>query len=179
MSNKSKEIAMDSQVKEQEFSEEQTKNQIRLHEEDFLQGLLLAAEYKDDESELVPIEINRSDKLLFSFRIRPLGESEYDECKKRHTRYVRNKQLGIRLPEDTNSVKYRCELIYHATVEEDRNKLWDNKLAWEKLNAKGGYIFSGIDVIEHVLKAGEKDRVVAEIDRISAYDSNLEEVAKN
>jgi len=169
----------DIQIEEKEFTVEETKNQMRMLEEDLLMGLIEAADYKEDENELVPIEIIRNDKLLFKFHIRPLGEEDYDACKKKHTKYVRNKQLGIKLPEDTNSVRYRCELIYRATALDDRNALWDNKAAWNAFNSKSKPVVCGLDVIEHALKAGEKDRIVAEIDRISAYDSNLEEVAKN
>lgn len=83
------------------------------------------------------------------------------------------------MPEDTNAVKYRDALIYQATVEEDRAKLWDNKKAWEVMRDKGLQIMNGLDVIEYSLKAGEKDAVIDEIDKLSGYGSNLEEVVKN
>lgn len=38
---------------------------------------------------------------------------------------------------------------------------------------------NGLDVIEYSLKAGEKDKVLEAIDKLSGYDDNLEEVAKN
>ena len=40
---------------------------------------------------------------------------------------------------------------------------------------------TGADVIDYVLLAGEKDRIIETIDSISGFDtdSNLEEVAKN
>ena len=83
------------------------------------------------------------------------------------------------MPEDTNAVKYRDALIYQATVEEDRAKFWDNKKAWEVMRDKGLQIMNGLDVIEYSLKAGEKDAVIDEIDKLSGYGSNLEEVVKN
>ena len=125
------------------------------------------------------IEIIRDKKLYFAFDIRPLAEDEYDRCKKKWTKYVRNKQFGMKLPEETNNVKYRASLIHTATVEADRDKLWDNKKVWEALRAKGLQIMNGLDVIEYCLKAGEKDKVLECIDALSGYDSNLEEVAKN
>ncbi len=85
----------------------------------------------------------------------------------------------MKLPEETNSTRYRSQLIYMATVDEDREKLWDNKQIWEALRKRGFQIMNGLDVIEYSLKAGEKDRVLEVIDEISGYDSNLEEVAKN
>ena len=35
-----------------------------------------------------------------------------------------NKQIGIKFAEETDNAKFRSSLIYHATVEEDRTKLW-------------------------------------------------------
>lgn len=166
------------QVEDREFTQEETNNQMRVFEEDFVQGLIAAADFKTDETQKV--EIIRNGNVYFAFTIRALGESEYDKCKTKHTKYVRNKQLGIKLPEDTNTVKYRCALIYEATVQGDRDKLWDNKKVWDALNTKGCQIMNGLDVIEYSLKSGEKDKVIEYIDKLSGYeDSNLEEVAKN
>ena len=158
------------QVEEREFTEEQTKTQLRMFEGDFIKGLIAAADYKTEETQR--IEIIRNGVLFFAFNIRALGEEEYNKCKTKHTKYVRNKQLGIKLPEDTNTVKYRSAIIYEATAKEDRDKLWDNKSVWDALN--------GLDVIEYTLKSGEKDKIIEAIDKLSGYDSNnLEEVAKN
>lgn len=147
------------------------------NEQDILRGLLEAAE--DRKKETVTIEIARNGKVYFRFRIRPLTEREYNKCRDEATKYVRNKQLGgIKMPEDTDISRYRSYLIYQATVEEDRKKLWDNKAAWEQLN-----VLNGPDLIEVVLKAGEKDAIVQKIDEISGYkyfeDGELEEIAKN
>lgn len=164
-------------VQEIELNEEERKNQIRLQEEDWIQGLIEAANYISEDTQ--HIEIAREGRVYFAFDIRPLSEDEYDRCKRKHTKYVRNKQFGMKLPEETNSVKYRDALIYTATVEADRAKLWDNKKVWEILRDKGLQIMNGLDVIEYCLKAGEKDKVVECIDALSGYDTNLEEVAKN
>ena len=40
-------------------------------------------------------------------------------------------------------------------------------------------VTNGIDMIDKVLRAGEKDAVLNKIDEISGYSSTLEEVAKN
>lgn len=167
----------ESQIEERVFSEEECKAQVRAQEEDFIQGLINAAGYSLEERQ--KIEIVREGKLYFAFHIRPLSEEEYDKCKKKYTKYVRNKQLGMKMPEETNGVKYRDALIYQATVEEDREKLWDNKKVWVALQEKELQIMNGLDVIEYSLKAGEKDKVLEAIDRLSGYDANLEEVAKN
>ena len=164
-------------VKEYETDEEDTKTLMRANEEDFIQGLIDAAEFSCEETQR--IDIIREGKLYFAFRIRPLGSEEYERCRRKHTKYVRNKQLGMKMPEDTDRTKYQSAIIYAATVEEDREKLWDNRRVWTALNAKKDRVMNGLDVIEYTLKAGEKDRILAAVDKLSGYEDNLEEVAKN
>lgn len=166
------------EVQEYETDEEGTKQLILANEEDFIQGLIHAADFVSEEKKR--IEIVREGKLYFAFHIRPLSSEEYEKCRKKHTKYVRNKQLGMKMPENTDKVKYQSELIYAATVEEDRENLWDNRKVWKALNKKKDRIINGLDVIEYTLKAGEKDKILEEIDNLSGYESNnLEEVAKN
>lgn len=164
-------------TEEIEMREEESRQQMRVFEEDFIQGLIDAAGYSQNDTQR--IEIVRNGKLYFAFSIHPLSEDEYERCKKKWTKYVRNKQFGMKLPEETNSVKYRAALIYTATIKEDQAKLWDNKMIWEALRDKGLQILSGLDVIEYCLKAGEKDKILECIDTLSGYENNLEEVAKN
>lgn len=167
-----------------ELTEEEKKNYVRMNEEDMIMGLISAAGFATNEEEMKTIEIARPDsegnsKVLFQFRLIPLREDQYEQAKRKHTKYVRNKQFGMKLPEETNSTRYRSQLIYMATVEEDREKLWNNKQIWDALRSRGFQIMNGLDVIECSLKAGEKDRILDILDEISGYDSNLEEVAKN
>lgn len=166
------------EVKEYETSEEDTKALIRANEEDFIHGLIEAADFVSEETQR--IEIIRERRLYFAFNIHPLSSEEYEKCRKKHTKYVRNKQLGMTMPENTNRVKYQSEIIYAATVDEDKEKLWDNRQVWNALNAKKDRIMNGLDVIEYTLKAGEKDKILDAIDKLSGYETNdLEEVAKN
>ncbi len=160
-----------------ESNPEETKAIMRANEEDFIRGLIDAAGFVSEETQR--IEIIRDKKLYFAFSIRPLSSEEYEKCRRKYTKYVRNKQLGMKMPEDTNKVKYHSALIYQATVDSDREKLWDNRQVWNALNAKEDRIINGLDVIECALKAGEKDKILEAIDRISGYEDNLEEVAKN
>lgn len=165
-------------VEEVECSPEEDMEQFRENEEDFIQGLINAAGYHQEEEQRV--EVIRDKKLLFAFRIRPLSEEEYERCKKKNTKYVRNKRLGMMTPQETNAVKYRASLIYQATVREDRESLWDNRSVWAAMKGMGLPVMNGLDVIEYSLKAGEKDAVIEAIDNLSGYaDTNLEEVAKN
>ncbi len=169
---------VEQEVGEYETNEEDTNALIRANEEDFIQGLIDAAKFVSEETQR--IEIIREGRLYFAFNIRPLSSEEYDKCRRKHTKYVRNKQLGMKMPEDTNRIKYQSAIIYEATVNEDKEKLWDNRKVWDTLNAEKDRIINGLDVIECTLKAGEKDRILEAIDKLSGYDSdNLEEVAKN
>lgn len=163
---------------------EEKKNFIRSNEDDMIRGLIEAAAFaaNDDERKVIEISRKMSDgksKVFFKFSIVPLREEQYEQAKKKHTKYVKNKSFGMKLPEETNSTRYRSQLIYMATVDEDREKLWDNKQVWEALRDNGMQIMNGLDVIEYSLKAGEKDKILEILDEISGYDSNLEEVAKN
>lgn len=153
---------------------EETGGALRAYEDDILGGLLAAADFRQDEDEIHPIEIVRSGRVVLTFRVRPLSEGEYNRCKERYTKYTRHKQLGIRLPEKTDTIAYRSAIIYEATVEEDRKNIWDNKEAWKKLD-----VINGVELIGRVLKAGEKDAVCDLIDQISGYSITEEELAKN
>ena len=149
---------------------------LLMNESDILKGLLHAAEY-NDESNSTTIDITRDGKRLFSFRIRPLSEEEYIKCRDKHTRRKKNKSLGVSMPTDTDTTKYRSQLIYNATVKEDRAKVWDSKAAWNALS-----VITGIDLIDKVLRPGEKDRVLEVLDDISGYGvdfEDAEETAKN
>ena len=86
---------------------------------------------------------------LFAFRIRPLSEEEYERCKKKNTKYVRNKRLGTTVPEETFVVKYRASIIYQATVMEDRESLWDNHDVWDSMKSMGLPVMKGLDDIEY------------------------------
>ena len=134
-----------------EMTEDEKKATVRKYENDILGGLMAAAAYKTDAEEAVPIEI-----------------------KKDNTNYKRNKQLGTRVAESVDAARYRAQLIYEATVEEDRDKIWDNRDAWKNLN-----VLNGIDLVEVVLKSGEKDEILSKLDEISGYQPTMEDVAKN
>ncbi|WCF07097.1 hypothetical protein NDS46_22585 [Paenibacillus thiaminolyticus] len=149
------------------------------NETDILRGLLDAAASTEGERQV--IEIARKGKVFFRFGIRPLAEAEYNACRDKATKYKKNRRLGgIKMPDDTDTARYRSYLIYEATVSEDQQKVWNNKAAWDQLN-----VISGVQLIDKVLLPGEKDAIIEQIDRLSGYDldddesSEAEEVVKN
>ena len=154
---------------------EEMQAEARANEDDLLNGLLAAANYKDDENETVEIVIARGGRDLFSFRIHPLSEDDFNRCRKRCTKYVKSKsQAGIRVPEEVDTVRYRCMLIYEATVPEDRAKIWDNKKLW-----KAKDLATGIEAVDILLKAGEKNAICEKLDAISGYELTEEDVSEN
>ena len=161
-------------VTEVQMSPEETNANVRMYEDDILGGLMAAAAYKTDMDEVAKIQIIRHKAVVLEFRIRPLSEDEYVKIKKRNTNYKKNKANGLRIAESIDSADYRSELIYEATIEEDRTKIWDRTDAWEKCN-----VGNGIGLIDVVLKAGEKDAILEKLDEISGFTPSMEDVAKN
>ena len=158
-----------------EITEDEKKEFIQMNEEELLQGLFEAIDYTNSEESKKQIVIQRNGKRLFVFCIKPLTEEESNALRKKHTKYVKNKITGTKVSGETDLIKFRSEVIYKATVPEDRERIWDNKKAWQKAN-----VVRAIDFIDAVLLGGEKERICDEIDRISGYiNTNFEEVAKN
>lgn len=157
-----------------EMSKEEKKTMTRMYENDILAGLLAAASYKTSDEDTKNIQIVRNGSVVLEFRIRPLSEAEYQNCKKKNTNYKRNRQLGTKVAESVEAARFRSQLIYEATVDEDREKVWDNRDAWNQLS-----VLNGVDLVDVVLKAGEKDEILQQLDEISGYRPTMEDVAKN
>lgn len=131
------------------------------------------------EDVIETIEVNLMNKASFKFRIRPLSEKEWDRCRERATKYSKNKRFGgMRLPESTDTTVYHSELIYAATVDEDRAKWWDNKRLWAATNA-----LTGRDMVDKLIPlAGKKQAIVDRIEAISGYgddDEDYNDTIKN
>ncbi|RIJ63603.1 hypothetical protein [Rummeliibacillus sp. POC4] len=155
------------------MSENQLNNEELLAiEGSVLDGLLAA--YEDQQDETVTIEIARKGKVFFSFDIHGLTEKQYNDLQDQATKFRKAKNLGgVKVAEETDVTRFRSLLIYHATVEKDRVKLWNNKEAWNKLN-----VVNGPDLIDKVLLAGEKKAIIDKIDDISGFSDDTE-IIKN
>jgi hypothetical protein len=158
---------------EEETSEERNER-YRHAEPDLLKGLFEAVE--DKHAEWGTIEIARQERVLFSFRVRPLDETEYETCREKATTYRRDRRMGnMRVPEDTKLASMNSWVIFTATHPEDCKLLWNNREAWERFG-----VITGPGMVEKALLAGEKERAVRVIDELSGYDqSQLEETSKN
>lgn len=158
---------------------------ILMSEEDLISGLLAAADYETDDDTMKEIRIERNGKLFFVFKIHPLSEKEMQRVRKRSTDYYKN-PAGKHLPRiegDLRVDEYRSRKIYAATVDADREKLWDNPKVKAGLKAKGKDILEEWEIIDAVLMGGEKYTITEIIDDISGYNDDekleLEQYAKN
>ena len=141
-----------------------TKEEVLQNEDSLLRGLLEAGNFKDDDSFRRKIEIKRGGRTLFSFTVRPLDEEEELNCYKMATPKVPNPQ-GKHLPKvdgKTDAAAMRSWKIYTATIEEDRQRIWNNPQYKQK---KG--LLTPIEVVDSLLRSGDKDAVLSIIDQIS------------
>jgi len=84
---------------------------------------------------------------------------------------VRDKRLGnLAVTQELNAAKINSLMIVQATHPEDRAMIWDNKELWEKAN-----VLAGWQLVDKVLKRGEKDEVIELIERLSGYNSEENE----
>ena len=170
MSTNTSPEVFDDDIEEQTAAQEE----LLMNENELLLGLLELGRLKDDAENYRQINIKHQGRLKLAFRIRPISEDEEQTCWRQATKYAPAKPGRSKTALDTDLAKYRPYLIYTATVNEDRAKIWDNKSAQEALG-----VLQGVDMIDMVLLAGEKLRVNGIINEISGYERGAGEPAKN
>ena len=158
---------------------EKEENIYQENEGDLLEGLLAAADSAANET--VKIDIVRNGRHYFSFSIHPLSEEDAFAIRKKYTKYEKNRRAGVNVASEVDTAKYRSSMIYNSTTQEDQEKIWNNKKLWEGLRKQGKVIVNALDVVEALLKPGEKDKIMEAIDDIGGYGSeDLQvETAKN
>ena len=147
---------------------------VLANEDAILAGLLDLGKSRDEESSYRKIQIKRNGMVKLEFRIRPLNEDETQTCLKNATKYKPSKPGEPKVVIETNRSLFRSYLVYSATVDADRAKVWDNKKAMDALG-----VMQGVEMVEKILLAGEKDRVLDIVDEISGYDSDMMGTAEN
>ncbi len=119
-------------------------------------------------------EVVRDGKKLFSFRVRGLDDEEIEKCRDQATKVVKDRRLGsLAVPRDFNVAKFNSLMIYIATHPDDCKALWDNKTLWQKAG-----VVTGWQVIDKVLRRGEKDAVIELIEKLSGYGDEGSETAE-
>jgi hypothetical protein len=168
-----KSFTRDEQALDQDIqTEEMTRDELLMGEEDILAGVLAAVESKEKDFETLVIK--RGDKVFFKFRISALGDDEVKNIREKNSIY--KKVNGVRILEDFNDVRFRSEIIFKATIAEDRDKIWNNPKIKEQL-----HLLSPTDVIDKVLMAGEKDAIYDRVQKFSGFgkDEEMVETLKN
>jgi hypothetical protein len=147
---------------------------ILMNEDAMLRGLLELGREKDNKANYRKVQIKRDGKVMIEFRLRPISEDESQSCWRSATKFAHSKPGQPKRAIETNQARYRSLLIYTATVDEDRAKTWDSKRAKEALN-----ILDSAEMIDALLRMGEKTRILEIIDEMSGYGDDTEETAKN
>ena len=129
-------------------------------ENSIVEALLGAAEFRLNSEERAVV-IKRGDKEFFRFNIRGVNEDQVKRAQKLSTL-----NRGRR-DEQTDWGRYSAHLIYFATVDDDKKRLWDNRSAWQALNA-----VNGADVVFKCLMPAERAKIVEVIEKLSGYDDS-------
>lgn len=153
-------------------------NMTEQEELDYVAGFLKAAEMLKEET--TKIEIRRKGQLLFTFKIHALSEQEMSRAQKMATTYTKNKNKKLPdVKKDFDKALGTSCLIYLATVDEDRQRLWDNVQLKNALMSAGilskDFVGMGYDLIDKVLSPGEKNMVIEEIDKLCGYSEDEDE----
>ncbi len=154
-----------------ENEEQVTQEELLMSEDEILQAMIEAAEEKEHTYKRAQIVRNKEVKL--SFRVRGLSEDEVHACRKKAVT-KRGKKYGVNVAEEIDGVLFRNLVIYTATHEDDRKKLWDNKAFWKKYN-----LVTGTEAVDKILFGGEKEAVMNLIDSLSGYDLEVDDIIKN
>ena len=158
--------------------DEAKRDELLEAENTILQDISGVLEAMETVTHYETFEVIRNGKKLFSFRVRGLDDEEIEKCRDQATKVVKDRRLGgLAVPREFNAAKHNSLMIYMATHPEDRKALWDNKTLWEKAG-----VLTGWQLVDKVLKRGEKDAVIELIEKLSGYSEDgetTEETLKN
>ena len=130
--------------------------------------LLGAAGYLKGADKKRTINIVRKGKTLFQFTIEPLDERTIEKARKQN---IKNKG---RRNEELDGNRYVAQLIYEATIEEDKNRIWRNKEVWDKLN-----IANGADAVQAILTPAERANLENIILDMLGFNEDLSEMIED
>ena len=144
---------------------EEKKDYMVQNEDVILQDVAGVLEAMETIIEYKLFEVIRDGKKLFSFRVRGLDDSEFEKCRDQATKVAKDRRLGsLALPREFNSAKFNSLVIYTATHPDDKKAIWDNKNLWAKAD-----VVTGWQLVDKVLKRGEKEKCIELIEELSGY----------
>ncbi|WP_278566891.1 phage tail assembly chaperone [Emergencia timonensis] len=122
-------------------------------EYDLLTALLETAEFKNSEDAITEIDIKRNGRYMFTLHLHPISDADTRRIRKKATTYMPNPN-NRKLPpveKEFNSAKFNSLLIYTASTDEDRKKVWGNRQLMDKLDVTEPW-----ETVDHLLLFGEK-----------------------
>ena len=158
---------------------EEKKDYLIQNEDAILQDVAGVLEAMETIIEYKVFEVIRDGKKLFSFRVRGLDDGEFEKCRDQATKVAKDRRLGsLAVPREFNSAKFNSLVIYTATHPDDKRVIWDNKDLWAKAD-----VVTGWQLVDKVLKRGEKEKCIELIEDLSGYPDedteDTEETLKN
>jgi len=158
---------------------EEKKDYLIQNEDAILQDVAGVLEAMETIIEYKVFEVIRDGKKLFSFRVRGLDDSEFEKCRDQATKVAKDRRLGnLAVPREFNSAKFNSLVVYTATHPDDKKAIWDNKDLWAKAD-----VVTGWQLVDKVLKRGEKEKCIELIESLSGYADedaeSTEETLKN
>ena len=148
-------------------------------EYDLVTSLLEAAAFRTSEDAITEVEIKRGGKYFFTVHIHPISDRDARKARKKATVYMPNPN-NRKLPpieKDFDSAAFHSLLIYYATTDEDKQKIWGNKTVMDKYD-----VLEPHETVDVLLQVGEKLEIVDIIMDISGLDdeeATPEDYAKN
>lgn len=153
----------------------ETATKVEDAEYDLVASLLKSANYENDPDLITTIDLCRNGKFLFSFSIHPLGDEEVKRIRKRATSYMPN-PANRKLPKiekDFDDGLFNSLIIYAATVDEDKKKIWGNPAIMQKFELTEPH-----ESINKLLTVGEKADISSKVVEISGLEDGKDEVSK-
>lgn len=141
-------------------------------EYDLTAALLKAAEFRTSDEAVTEIEIKRNGVYYFTIHVHPISDAESRKARRKATTFMPNPN-GRKLPpieKDFNNAMFNSQIIYMATTDEDKKKIWGNQQLMDKYD-----ILDPVDTIDLLLAVGEKIEVVDVIMDISGLGGSVEE----
>ncbi len=159
--------------------DETKRDELLAAEDTILQDISGVLEAMETIIEYKVFEVVRDGKKLFSFRVRGLDDSEFEKCRDQATKVAKDRRWGsLAVPREFNSAKFNSLVIYTATHPDDKKAIWDNKDLWAKAD-----VVTGWQLVDKVLKRGEKEKCIELIEELSGYSDedaeSTEETLKN
>ena len=153
---------------------EEKKEMLLGNEDAILRDVAGVLEAMETIIEYKVFEVIRDGKKLFSFRVRGLDDGEFEKCRDQATKVAKDRRLGsLAVPREFNSAKFNSLIIYTATHPDDKKAIWDNKDLWAKAD-----VVTGWQVVDKVLKRGEKEKCIEHSAGLSGYADEDAEAAE-